>query len=177
MRRAKFLALGLILSALSGHVNLGQAQENPTVRFLNPTTLPKASGYSHVVEVPPGNSMIYLAGQVALDSAGLLVGPHDFRTQALQVFENLRRALRASGATFCHVVKLTYYVRDVREIPVLREVRDRYVNKAAPPASTLVEVKGLFRDDVLLEVEAIAFVPSTTQSRSANAGCPVASVQ
>jgi 2-iminobutanoate/2-iminopropanoate deaminase len=41
---------------------------------------------------------------------------------------------------------------------VLREVRDRYVNTAAPPASTLVEVRRLFRDDVLLEVEATAVV-------------------
>ena len=177
MRRNKVLAPVFILFALWGQVNPGQAQEHPTVRFLNPPTLPKANGYSHVAAVPPGNSMVYLAGQVALDSAGRLVGPHDFRAQALQVFENLRRALDAAGATFCQVVKLNYYVRDLSEIPVLREVRDRYVNKAAPPVSTLVEVKGLFRDDVLLEVEAIAFVPTNTQSRSTDPGCPLASVQ
>lgn len=174
MRGNNVLALVLMLSGLWGHANSGQAQEHPTVRFLNPTSLPKPNGYSHLVEVAPGNSMVYLSGQVALDSAGRLVGPHDFRAQALQVFENILRALRAAGATFCQVVKLNYYVRDVSEVPVLREVRDRYINKAAPPASTLIEVKGLFRDDVLLEVEAIAFVPSPPLSRSADAGCPLA---
>jgi enamine deaminase RidA (YjgF/YER057c/UK114 family) len=75
------------------------------------------------------------------------------------VFENLRRALAAGGATFRDVVKLNYYVVDAAQVPVLREVRDRYVNTAAPPASTLVEVRRLFRDDLLLEVEAVAVVP------------------
>jgi 2-iminobutanoate/2-iminopropanoate deaminase len=48
---------------------------------------------------------------------------------------------------------------DAAQVPAVREVRDRYVNTAAPPASTLVEVKRLFRDDVLIEVEAVAIVP------------------
>jgi enamine deaminase RidA (YjgF/YER057c/UK114 family) len=49
-------------------------------------------------------------------------------------------------------------VLDVANIAALREVRDQYVNRTAPPASTLVEVRRLFRDDVLLEVEAVAAV-------------------
>jgi enamine deaminase RidA (YjgF/YER057c/UK114 family) len=102
---------------------------------------------------------LYVAGQVALDSAGRVVLAGDFRAQAVQVFENLRRALAAGGSTFRDVVKLNYYVVDAAQVPVLREVRDRYVNTAAPPASTLVEVRRLFRDDMLLEVEAVAIVP------------------
>ena len=74
------------------------------------------------------------------------------------MFENLRRALAAAGATFKDVVKLNYYVLDATQAPAVREVRDRYVDAAAPPASTLVEVRRLFRDDVLLEVEATAVV-------------------
>ena len=57
------------------------------------------------------------------------------------------------------VVKLNFYIVDVRHIPVLREVRDQYLNLDAPPASTLVQVSRLFREGVLLEVEAIAAVP------------------
>jgi enamine deaminase RidA (YjgF/YER057c/UK114 family) len=111
-----------------------------------------------VVDVPPGHRLVYLSGQVPLDSTGALRGGSDFRSQAKQVFENLRSGLAAVGADFDDVVKLNFYVLDMRNLPGLREVRDRYVNVAAPPASTLVQVSGLFRDDVLLEVEAIAAV-------------------
>ena len=152
--------LALLLGALCGASAPAIAQAPAdTVRFVNPPTLSAPRGYSHVAEVPPGSRMLYLAGQVALDSVGRIVGPGDFRAQAVQVFENLRRALAAGHATFRDVVKLNYYVVDAGQVPVLREVRGRYVNTAAPPASTLVEVRRLFRDDLLLEVEAIAIVP------------------
>jgi enamine deaminase RidA (YjgF/YER057c/UK114 family) len=102
--------------------------------------------------------MVFVSGQVALDSAGRLVGPGDVRAQTRQTFENLRRALAAAGATFADVVKLTYYVLDAGQVGVVRAERDRFVNVAAPPASTLVEVRRLFRDDLLIEVEAVAVV-------------------
>jgi enamine deaminase RidA (YjgF/YER057c/UK114 family) len=134
------------------------AAEAQEPRFLNPGSLPPSRGYTQVVEVPPGYRLVYLSGQVPLDSSGARQGGTDFRSQAEQVFENLRAGLAAVGADFDDVVKLNFYVLDVRNLPALREVRDRYVNVAAPPASTLVQVSGLFRDDVLLEVEAIAAV-------------------
>jgi enamine deaminase RidA (YjgF/YER057c/UK114 family) len=127
-------------------------------RFVNPPSMPAPRGYTQLVEVPAGHRLLYLSGQVALDSAGILRGGTNFRAQAHQVFENLRAGLAAAGASFADVVKLNYYVLDVGQLPVLREVRDQYVNRAAPPASTLVEVRRLFREDVLLEVEAIAVV-------------------
>lgn len=129
-----------------------------TSRFLTPPGSPPARGYTHAVEVPPGYHLIFISGQVPLDSTGALVGAGNFSAQAHQVFRNLETALRASSATFTDVVKLTFYVVDVAQLPALRTVRDAYVNPAAPPASTLVEVRRLFRDDVLLEVEAIAAV-------------------
>jgi enamine deaminase RidA (YjgF/YER057c/UK114 family) len=127
-------------------------------RLKNPPTLHTPRGYSHVAEVPPGQRLVFIAGQVALDKSGALVGPGDFKAQAQQVFENIRLALADVGGTFNDVIKLNYYVVDVGQIAALREVRDRHVNTAAPPASTLVEVRRLFRDDVLLEVEAVAAV-------------------
>ena len=128
-------------------------------QFLNPTTLAPTPGYSNVVRVTGGQT-IYLAGQVALDASGKLVGPGDFRAQAVQVFENLQTALAAAGADFSHVVKLNMYVLDHTNVPVLREVRDRYVNTQSPPASTLVEVRSLAGEEFLLEIEAIASFPA-----------------
>lgn len=136
----------------------GSVPRADSVRFRNPPSLPPSHGYSQVAAVPPGARLLFIAGQVALDSTGALVGPGDAAAQAGQVFENLRRALASEGATFADVVKLTYYVRDVAQLPAIRAMRDRYVNRAAPPTSTLVEVRRLFRDDVLLEVEAVAAV-------------------
>jgi enamine deaminase RidA (YjgF/YER057c/UK114 family) len=103
--------------------------------------------------------MIYIAGQVALDAAGHVVGPGDVRAQARQVFENLKAALEAAGATFADVIKLNFYLLDVAHLPALREVRDAYVNTQRPPASTAVQVSRLARDEFLLEVEAVAATP------------------
>jgi enamine deaminase RidA (YjgF/YER057c/UK114 family) len=91
---------------------------------------------------------------------GALVGPGDIRAQARQVFDNLQAALQAVGASFEQVVKLNYYLVDATQLPVVREVRDRYVNTQQPPASTAVEVRRLARDDLLIEVEAVAVIAS-----------------
>ena len=135
------------------------AESQDAPRFLNPAGMPPSKGYTQMVEIPAGNRLLFFSGQVPLDSTGTLRGGSDFRGQAKQVFENLRAGLAAAGAGFEDVVKLNFYVRDVRHLPALRQVRDEYVNLAAPPASTLVQVSGLYREDVLLEVEAIAAVP------------------
>jgi reactive intermediate/imine deaminase len=124
-------------------------------RFLNPETLSAPFGYSHVVDAPVGR-IIYISGQVPLDSDGQLVGEGDFEAQTRQVFENLTRALEAADASWSDVVKLNYFLRDVGEITSVRAIRDDYANTEKPPASTLVEVGGLFRDDVLIEIEAVA---------------------
>jgi enamine deaminase RidA (YjgF/YER057c/UK114 family) len=126
--------------------------------FLNPETIHRPTGYTHVVEVTAGRP-VYIAGQVALDPAGALVGPGDIRAQARQVFDNLQAALRAVGAGFEQVVKLNFYLVDATQLPAVREVRDQYVNTARPPASTAVEVRRLVREDLLIEVEAVAVIP------------------
>jgi enamine deaminase RidA (YjgF/YER057c/UK114 family) len=129
-----------------------------SIRFLNPSSMPQPFGYTHVVETRGGRT-IYISGQVAMDSAGNMVGLDDLQTQTTQVFDNLAAALDAVGANFQHVIKLTYFLLDISQIPVVRAVRDRYVNTQQPPASSAVEVRRLFRDDVLIEVEAIAVIP------------------
>jgi enamine deaminase RidA (YjgF/YER057c/UK114 family) len=127
-------------------------------RFINPATLPKPQGYTHVVEVTNGRT-VYISGQVALDRSGNLIGRGDFRAQSQQVFENIKAALEAVGASFKDVVKLNYYVVDASQVQALREVRDKFVNTESPPASALVEVRRLVRDDFLIEIEATAVLP------------------
>jgi len=135
----------------------------PVHRFVNPSSIAKPGGYTHVVEATTPGRIIYIAGQLGLDSANRIVGtPGDFRAQAEQVFVNLKNALEAVGAGFEHVVKLNNYFIDVAHLPVFREVRDRYVDTSAPPASTAVAITALARSGALLEVEAIAMVPQAT---------------
>lgn len=124
-------------------------------RFLDPEALPPPAGYSHVVEVSAGR-LVYISGQVPLDRDGALVGAGEIEAQTRQVFENLSAALAAAGASWSDVVKLGYFLVDVGHLPTVRAIRDEYVDSARPPASTLVEVSRLFRDDVLIEVEATA---------------------
>src|SRR5688572_970517 len=135
------------------------AQLPVTANFINPEAMHHPAGYTHVVEVTAGRP-VYIAGQVALDRTGALVGADDIRAQTRQVFDNLRAALQAVGAGFEQVVKLTYYLVDATQLPVIREVRDQYVNTRQPPASTAVEVRRLVRDDLLIEVEAVAVIAS-----------------
>ncbi len=130
----------------------------PHVEFLTPQTLPPTAGFSQVAKVTGGQT-IYVAGQVALDTSRNVVGRGDFRAQAEQVFANIQAALVAAGADFSQVVKLNMYVLDMANLPVLREVRDRYVKTHTPPASTMVEVRRLAQEEFLLEVGAIASLP------------------
>ena len=138
--------------------NQNMEHQKTAVRFVRSETLPPSPGYSQAAEVRPGR-VIYIAGQVSMDRSGKLVGEGDMRAQAQQTFENLKAALEASGAKFEDVVKLNYYVLDVSQLPAVREVRDKFVNTANPPASTAVEVKRLFREGFLIEVEAVAALP------------------
>jgi len=129
------------------------------IRFSNPTGLSKPPGYTHVVEITGPARVVYIAGQLGLDKEGKAVG--DFRAQTTQAFENLKIALAAAGAGFEHVVKINNYLVDIAaNITTFREVRDRYLNTAAPPASTAVGVPGLARPGALFEIEAIAVLPS-----------------
>jgi enamine deaminase RidA (YjgF/YER057c/UK114 family) len=128
-------------------------------RFLNPPTLYKPPGYSHVVEVRGPGRIVFIAGQLGFDAQGNLVGaPGDFRAQAMQAFENLKLALAAVGAGFGDVVKLNNYLTDMSHLPVFREVRDHYLNVSAPPASTTIEISKFARDGALIEIEAVAML-------------------
>jgi enamine deaminase RidA (YjgF/YER057c/UK114 family) len=137
------------------------AKEPSLFRIFNPDTMAKpTAGYSHVAEVT-GGKIVYIAGQVAIDRAGNLVGKDDFRAQVQQVFENLKAAVEAAGGNSHSIIKLNYYCAesvDPAQVPIVREIRDKYVNTANPPTSTFVVVKRLVRPEWLIEVDAVAVV-------------------
>ncbi len=129
-------------------------------RFQNPTTMPPTRGYTHVVETRSPSRTIYIAGQLGMTPDGKFAGaPGDFRAQAVQCFENLKLALAAANANFEHVVKVTGFFVDISNIQIYLEVRDRYVNTKALPASTAIQISKLARNGALFEIEAIAVVP------------------
>ena len=113
-------------------------------------------GYSHAMLA---GGLIFVSGQVAFDSDGSIVGVDDIGAQTRQAFRNLAAVLEAAGATFADVAKLTYFVRDVEAVGVIRAVRDEFVDTANPPASTLVEVSRLIAPELLIEIEAVAIAP------------------
>ena len=137
---------------------------SPLFKVQNPPGIHQPLGYSHVAEVVRG-TLIYIAGQVALDVTGAVVGRDDVIAQTRQVFANLNTALASAGATFKDVFKLNYYCVDSVDLaaafPAIREIRDQHVDTAAPPISTFVVVRRLVRPEWLIEVEAVASISGT----------------
>lgn len=131
---------------------------------INPTGLPPANGYSHVVVAPPGR-LVVVSGQIALDAKGNLVGEGDFEKQCVQVHENIKAALAAVDLDFDDVIRTDIYITDRKYLPVLRKVRSNYLPAEHLPASTLLVVAGLFRPDLLVEISVEAVAPSQKPSR------------
>jgi enamine deaminase RidA (YjgF/YER057c/UK114 family) len=158
MHRAFVSVVALVSVAATPLV--AQEKKGGVVReHKNPPGLSTPRGYTHVVSASGGRTL-YIAGQVAFNDQGEVVGKGDLRAQTRQVFENLRLALAGAGASFKDVVKWTTYVVNFKaeDLPVLREVRTEVLKDVTPPASTLVGVQALANPDFLIEIEAIAVV-------------------
>jgi len=125
-------------------------------RLLNPPTLSRST-YSHAAAVE-GGTLVVTAGQVAFDVNGKVVGVGDITAQTHQVYKNLREALRAAGADFADVIKVTTYVTEPANLGIARDVRMGYFPFPEQPASTGLVVSRLAHPDLLIEVEAMAFV-------------------
>jgi reactive intermediate/imine deaminase len=137
-----------------------KAQTAPNVQFINPETVSTPRSYSHAAIIDLGNcKMVIMSGQVALDAKGNLVGGNDIAKQTEQVFQNIKSVVEAAGGKLDHLVKLGYFTTDVSRIADIRAVRDTFITSKTKPASTLVQVNKLFREDVLIEIEATAVIP------------------
>ena len=137
---------------------MGDSSAASSFRLVSVPDLGKTPGYAHLAEVTGGRT-VYLSGQIAVNASGELVGVGDFTAQARQVFGNIHMALEAVGLNFDSVVKLTVFMTDLSHLPQFRAVRDEFVNTVNPPVSSLVQVAGLVRPELLIEVEAIAVAP------------------
>ena len=128
-------------------------------RAINPAEVapPLKGHYSNSVRVTAG-PLLFIAGQIATDANGKLVGVGDLRAQAVQVLENIRAILRANGADMEDVVNVTVYVTDIRAFHDIADIRLRYFPKDGP-ASAIVEVSALALPELLIEISAVAAVP------------------
>jgi enamine deaminase RidA (YjgF/YER057c/UK114 family) len=130
------------------------------IEFSTPATLPPTNGYSHVASVLPGSRLVWTSGQVPINADGTLAG-RDWETQTRLAMRNVELALEAGGATWDDVFKMTYFLVDTSSLATVRAVRDEFLNSARPPTSSLVQVAGLFRPDILIEIEAVAAVAAS----------------
>jgi enamine deaminase RidA (YjgF/YER057c/UK114 family) len=137
---------------------LNSVEAVTSIDFASPPTLWRPGGYSHVVSLPATGRLVWTSGQVPVAADGTVAPAGDWEAQARLVFENVGHALAAGDATWADVVKLTLFVVDLAGLPTIRRIRDEFVDVQRPPTSSLVQVAGLFRPDVLLEVEAVACV-------------------
>ena len=114
-------------------------------------------GYSHVARA---GDTVYIAGQIALNPGGNLVGKGDIEAQTHQVYANLQAILQELGGSLEDIVKLTTYLTDRSHLDAFRRVRNRFFTVVFPP-NTLLFVSGLAHPDYLVEIEAVAFLPGT----------------
>jgi reactive intermediate/imine deaminase len=112
-------------------------------------------GYSHVAKA---GDTVYIAGQIALDADGNLVGKGDAEAQTHQVYANLQAILEELGGSLEDIVKLTTYLTDRSHLETFRRVRNRFFEDPFPP-NTLLFISGLAQPDYLVEIEAVAFLP------------------
>ena len=127
-------------------------------KFINPPGLKPLGMYTQVTSAT-GGTLAFISGQVGVDGEGKTVG-NDLHAQTVQVFENLKLALTAVGATFNDVIKFTFFI--VGLTPEARktvmEVRSNYISKTQPPAATMIGIDKLVQDDLLIEIEAVAHI-------------------
>jgi reactive intermediate/imine deaminase len=138
--------IALLLASSAG------AQE---IERINPEGMTQPTAYSHLVKY---DNLLFVAGQVALDGDGNIVGEGDMAAQFRQVLENLKTVLASEGADFSNIVKINIFTTDVDTLRQNMSIRSEYFGEYAP-ASTLVQIDRLARPVFLLEIEAIAIAP------------------
>ncbi len=110
-----------------------------------------------------GSRMLFVSGMAGIDSSWQPVSS-DIRAQTEQTFENICAILNSGGASLNDVVKLTIFLKSVKDYPAVNEVRARYF-KAPYPASTCVEVSNFVLDGLLVEIDAVAVIGARAPTR------------
>ncbi|MBA2343881.1 MAG: RidA family protein [Rubrobacter sp.] len=117
---------------------------------------PRGGAFSAGMEAPAGRT-IYVSGMVSMDADGNVVGEGAVKLQTETVLENVNAALEAAGGTLRDVVKITVFIRDMKDYDAIHEVRRRYFGEPYP-ASSMVEVSSLIHPNLLIEIEAVAVI-------------------
>lgn len=119
--------------------------------------------YSHALKITGGSNLLMLAGQLAVDEDGKLVGAGDFERQARQVYRNIALILQSAGGHLQDVVRYTVYLTRREDGAAFMKVRSKVFadlpGEAPIPTSTLVYVTGLVSPEFLIEIEATAVLP------------------
>jgi reactive intermediate/imine deaminase len=118
----------------------------------------QAEPISHFTDAVAAGGLLFVSGIVPVDAAGRLVGGDDVVAQARQVFANMADVLATAGCSFADVVKVTVFLTDVNDRPLVNPVRQEVFGETRP-ASTLVEISALVIPGARIEVEAVAVLP------------------
>lgn len=119
----------------------------------NPATVAAPTGYSHGVEIGSNARILYIAGQIGIAPDGSFA--RDIKGQAEQAWRNIQNVLAAAGMNLEHLIKVNHYLTRREDIAGYREVRSRVLGDLRP-ASTLLVISALAREEALVEVEAVA---------------------
>ena len=129
--------------------------------YINPPDFTQTIGaYSHGLKVKVGDvNLIFVTGQIAMDSSGKAIAPGNIEKQTHYIFGNIKKILNEANATLDDVVKAQIFIADMNQYPKVSKIRNEYFEKAKP-VSTLVEINRTVKDGCDVEIEVIAI--STT---------------
>ena len=144
-----------VLGILIMTISCTSEKADSEVTFIDPSP----RGYSQsVVHATGDTKVVYISGQVSVDSTGKVVGVGNLKQQTEQVFKNIAVQVEKAGGTMNDIVKINCYFTDITEVELFRTARDRYINLERPPASTAVQVERLINEDFLIEIDATAVI-------------------
>jgi enamine deaminase RidA (YjgF/YER057c/UK114 family) len=126
-----------------------------TIRMVNPEKVAGTDGTW--AQCTRKGNFLFISGQVGLDIKGNIVGRNNFEKQAKQALDNLVLMIEAGGGKLEDLMMITVFVTDMNNRPIFAKVRNSYFRKN-PPASTIVEIKRLFMDGILIEINGIAIL-------------------
>ncbi|MFO1160621.1 MAG: RidA family protein [Reyranellaceae bacterium] len=124
------------------------------ITYHNPKSVSLAGNYSLGAEVPQGARVLFVSGQVGVDSRGKLQA--GIEKQCTQAWKNVGQVLKSAGMGYRDIVKVNVFLTDSRFIAPYRTARDEFLSAAPYPASTLLIVQGLADPGMLVEIEAVA---------------------
>lgn len=182
MRNATLAMMTLGVLGLVGAPAIGQGRGGPggrtggsfdptATRYINPGTLAGLDGFTHAVRV---GQMVYVSGEVALDSVGGLVGAGDLAAQARQAFANLELVLDIAGVSPSDVIQLNVYVVGLKpaDWATIRGAGAKFFPQRNPPAGTLLGVAALPREGLLISVDAVAVIKANFRPLRDDRGAP-----